>query len=60
MADRPCDKCQRENHYTGNHPELQDPDVFYRVNKRANKHHSDHQMTEGQPVGTISQVGIWR
>src|SRR5688500_7752059 len=48
------DESKRKNHQAGNHPEFNHPDIFYRVFKRADKHHCYHEVSKSQPVRTIS------
>ena len=48
---RPGNKCKRKHHYAGYHPELDDPDIAYRIFQRANECQRYYQMTKCQPVG---------
>src|SRR5882757_5261346 len=54
----PGDECQRQDPYTGQHPDREHPFIFYWMTKRPNKEKRNDQMRKSQPVIAIGQKRI--
>ena len=60
VADRAADQRERDDPGTGDHAELDDPDVADRVAVGPVEGDGDDQVGEGQPVGAVQHEGVSR
>src|SRR5437588_10987695 len=59
LANGSANERQWDHQHTSNNTCLQNPNVAHRVNKYADEENSNDNMCERQPIGAVSQPGIF-